>query len=125
MSLPDCRPENFEELQDDIKKLYATVEDMDDKNLMIVCDFKGMEDVAIKTTNETIKAWMKLMAKDNNNIDKIFKEYFKRMVCYTETKDEIYEKGGKDWDDLSDDVMIYYCARALKFKKAIPVVLCD
>lgn len=122
MSFPDCRPDNFEERQ---KNLYATVEDMDGKNLMIVCDFKGMEDVVVKTTNETIKVWMKLMAKDNNNIDKIFKKYFERMLSYTKTKDAIYEKGGKDWADLTDDVLTYYCARALKFKKAIPVAPCD
>ena len=108
-----------------MKSLYPKEEDMIDKNVMIVCDFKGMEDIAVKTTHKTIKVWMKLMAKDNNDIDKIFKKHFELMVSYTKTKDAIYEKGGKEWADLVDDVLIYYCARALKFKKAIPVVLCD
>jgi hypothetical protein len=112
-------------LPDEMKSLYPKAEDMIGKKMMIICDFKGMEDIAVQTTEATIKDAIEFFRNRPVSVQEIFKEYFKRMMCYTKTKDAIYEKGGKDLDCLSDDIMVYYCVRALLFNKAIPIVLCD
>jgi hypothetical protein len=116
----DCRPENFNELPEEKKKLYANGEDVKNKRFMVVSDFFMMEDVAVQTTHKTIASLIR-KAKNEEDPTKLLDQYFKRMVIYTQLKDQFFEEQGKAWQRLCDDLVTFYCIRAVVLKMPIPI----
>jgi len=115
----DCRPDNFKDLSEEVKKNYMNTKDIGEQQIVVVCDFKGMEDVRIKTRNITIENTIKYIKEHNTR--EIYRHACIMMLLHQKFVEQVFQTGGKLVDDLSDDVVIYYCARAILFNKPIPI----
>ena len=117
----DCRPENFNDLPEATKELYKSVDDLKGKNIMVVCEIEGLTDICIETTHSYIEDGVK----DFENMDKqkkqfIFFSMLSNILKHRGKIDEIYNKD-RIWQNLCDDIVLYYCARVVMFNKPIPL----
>jgi hypothetical protein len=117
--IPDCRPSNFNELPDEVKSLYVTAEELPEK-FMVQCDFEGMRDIRVITSNNHITSILDIIK--SKGVKTVYLQALGRMLAYHKISDNIYKKGGKIWDELCFDIVIYYCCRVLLFNKPIPIV---
>jgi hypothetical protein len=117
----DCRPENFNELSEATKELYKSMDELQGKNIMVVCEIEGLTGIAIKTTHKYIADGLKDFEKMNKEKKQfIFCSMLSNILKYRGKIDKIYNKG-RVWQNLCDDIVLYYCARVVMFNKPIPL----
>jgi hypothetical protein len=116
----DCRPSNFNNLPNEVKALYKDRNDLAD-NFAVQCDFDGLTDIRVMTTHSYIFKALDDIKK--GNVRDMYCFFLKKMVLYSQKDtDKIYAKQGKAWQNMCDDIVLYYCCRVVLFKKPIPVV---
>jgi hypothetical protein len=123
----DCRPEELFARQSpdgfrlpkDINNTYIHCDFMKN-DFYISCDFKGLEDIAIKTTNDTVKETVNYL-KTLKHIKVLFEFFLHSILKYRKNIDKIYEEKGLEWDKFCEILLDYYCCRVILFKKAIPI----
>jgi hypothetical protein len=101
------------------KQMYETEEDVN-KTFLVKCDFKGLETVQIMTSHKMIVRMIKKIKA--LNVKNVYHNNLIKMIAYSKTIEEIYAKGGQEWDFLCGDVILYYCVRAILFDKPIPII---
>ena len=115
----DCRPSNFNNLPNDVKAQYANSKDVGEK-FAVQCDFEGLKDIRVITMHQHIQDTLDGI--NEHGVKDTYIHALKLMVEYSQKDtDKIYKKKGKVWQDMCEDIVIYYCCRALLFKKPIPV----
>lgn len=119
----NCVPSNYDELPQEIKDRYVTTDDLKNEKFIILTDFQGLEQLSVKTSNENIVNTIKHITKDSkDNKIKVFSSVLSSLLEYRWKVKELYEKGGVSWQNVLDDLVLYYCYRAILFNKAIPII---
>jgi len=86
------------------------------KTLYVSGHDAGFPDLIIKTTEKDLRDLLKCKPKDAKhifgNVWKVLKEV---------KIDEVYQRGGQEWFDFNNDVVIFLCCRQVLFGTPIPV----
>jgi hypothetical protein len=116
----DCRPSNFNDLPKEVKAKYVCSKHVP-KEFMVQCDFEGLKDIRVITSDSHIQE--RLEGIRERGVKMTYLHALKLMVEYSQKDtDKIYKKQGKIWQNMCEDIVIYYCCRVLLFKKPIPIV---
>jgi hypothetical protein len=80
-----------------------------------------LEEVAVTTSNKSILKCFGEMTLDEAK--HVFVATWMSMVNTLEkaTVDEMYEEKGEAWQNLCDDIVLFYVARSIVFKNPIPI----
>lgn len=124
----DCRPANFESLPPAEQNRYATPEDVEEQiatisgHIAIACQVEGFEDVAVATTNNEVEGILGMFLKNIPHTKQVFAGTYKEIIKHRGKTDELYEKGGDEWDNFCNDVVLWSVARCVLLKKPIPIL---
>lgn len=131
MSTPivfDCRPENYDSLSREEKARYASAEDVEEQvatisgHIFIGCDISGCENVAVASTHAEVEETIRDFHRDKEDAKACFAGALNNIAKYRGKIDEVYRRGGEEWDNLLCDIKLYYCARAVLLKRPIPIL---
>lgn len=123
-----CAPENFADLSAAEQARFLTLEQADTQiatisgHLAIACQIEGFEDVAVATTNIEVEEYVNYFLKNKKHAKDVFAGTYKEIVKHHGKVDELYEKGGEDWGNFCNDIMLWSVARCVLLKKPIPIL---
>lgn len=80
----------------------------------------GHPDVAVATTTTKISKTFDWLSDKPDKPAVVFASAWKAIKAVN--ADELYRRGGRAWQDLMDDIVIFYVARQMLFNKPVPVV---
>jgi hypothetical protein len=124
----DCRPANYDSLPADQKKIYLTPEEVEEQvatisgHIAIACQVEGFEDVAVATTHPEIEEMLKMFMKNKKHAKCVFAGTFREIIKHRGKTDELYHKGGVEWDNFCNDIVLWTAARCVLLNKPIPIL---
>jgi hypothetical protein len=88
------------------------------KTLYVSGHDAGFPDLVVKTDEKTLRG---LLTKSMNKSEakQVFGSVWKAIKGVQ--IDEVYQAGGKDWQNFCDDILIFLCCRQILFGTPIPV----
>lgn len=124
----DCRPANFDSLPATEKSRYMTPEEVEEivatasGHIAIACAVEGFEDIAVATTNTEVEEFIEMFQKNKKQAKGVFAGTFREISKHRGKTDELYQKGGVDWDNFCNDILLWTCARCVLINKPIPIL---
>lgn len=103
---------------DQVEEYIATISG----HIAIACDIEGLNDIAVATTHTEIQDTITKFSKDTDLTKCFFKGTYKNISNWIGKTEEVYEKGGDEWDNFCSDLVLYYCARAVLLNRPIPIL---
>lgn len=92
--------------------------------LMISGNEINLPDVAVKTTKKELEKCFAMMP--NVNVKRVFINSWNAIKQFgPDDMARLYNEQGKDWQNLMQDIIIFYCARNILFGKPIPIIPID
>lgn len=81
----------------------------------------GFPDIVVKSTNTQVSKLCKKCAKlGRANACRMMNDIYKEIK--DKNVDQLYQEKGTEWQNLVDDIVLFYCARFAAFKMRMPVV---
>ena len=85
------------------------------KTLYVCGHDAGFPDLIVKTDEKTLRYYLK----NKSHAKQIFGTVWKAIKDVQ--IDKLYTKGGEDWDNFCDDIIIFMCCRQILFGTPIPI----
>lgn len=120
----DCRPADFASLSPAEQGRYMDGEGIEETvatisgQIFVSCDITKL---AVATTHTEITDYLTILSRKQEHARFVFEGTLRNIVGNKDKIDALFEKGGKEWNDLCNDVVLYYCARCLIQKRPIPI----
>lgn len=124
----DCRPANFDKLSAAEKSRYLTPEEVEEQvatisgHIAVACVIEGFEDVAVATTHPEVEEFLKMFAKNKKHAKCVFAGTYREIIKHRGKTDELYHKGGVDWDNFCNDIVLWSAANCVLFNKPIKIL---
>ena len=124
----DCRPANFDKLSATEKSNYLTPEEVEDHvatvsgHIAIACQIEGFEDVAVATTHPEVEEFLDMFMKNKKHAKCVFAGTYREISKHRGKVDALFAKGGVDWDNFCNDILLWTTARCVLLNKPIPIL---
>jgi len=124
----DCRPANFDKLSATEKSNYLTPEEVEEQvatisgHIAIACQIEGFEDVAVATTHPEVEEFLTMFMKNKKHAKCVFAGTHREIIKHRGKVDALFAKGGVDWDNFCNDILLWTTARCVLLNKPIPIL---